>query len=83
MRKIISMSWPQTNTTYYHAQLGLLNKEGAIKEFFCLLYSMAWIYDLWDGSLDKRKVRGLVPCCGQDGYLHLAKVPQHPIDLYR
>ena len=26
-------------------------------------------------SLDKRKVRGLVPCCGQDGYR--AQVPQH------
>ncbi len=24
--------------------------------------SMARIYDLWDGSLDQRKVRGLVPC---------------------
>ncbi len=34
----------------------------------CLLGSMAWIYDLWDGSLDKHKVHGLVPCCGQDGY---------------
>ncbi len=37
--------------------------------------------DLFDGSLEKRKVRGLVPCCGQDGYR--AQVPQHPIELYR
>ncbi len=27
------------------------------------------------------KMRGLVPCCGQDGYR--AQVPQHPIDSYR
>ncbi len=39
----------------------------------CLLGSMARIYKLWDGSLDKRKVGGLVPYCGQDGYR--AKVP--------
>ena len=38
---------------------------------------MARFYDLWDRS----KVRGLVPCCGQDGYQ--AQVPQHPIDSYR
>ena len=38
--------------------------------------SMAKINDLWDGSMDKRKVRGLVLCCGQDGYR--AQVPQHP-----
>ena len=34
----------------------------------CLLCSMARINDLWNGSLDKRKVRSLVPC-GQDGWL--------------
>ena len=32
------------------------------------------------GSLDKRKVRGLVSCCGQDGYR--AQVLQHPIVSY-
>ncbi len=47
----------------------------------CLLWSKARIYDLWDGCLDKRKVRGQVPCCGQDGYR--AQVPQHPLDSYR
>ncbi len=31
----------------------------------CLLCSMAKIYDLWDGSVYKRKVPGLVPWCGQ------------------
>ena len=30
--------------------------------------------------MDQRKVRGLVPCCGKDGYR--AQVPQHPIDSY-
>ena len=31
----------------------------------CLLCSMARINNLWDGSLDKRKVHGLVSFCGQ------------------
>ena len=34
----------------------------------CLLCSMARIDDILDGSSDKRKVRDLVSCCGQDGY---------------
>ena len=46
------------------------------------LYAMQYrIYDLWDGSLDKHKLRGLVTCCGQDGYR--SQVPQHPIVSYR
>ncbi len=40
----------------------------------CLLCSMARIYDLWDGSLDQLKVRGL----DQDSYE--AQEPQHHID---
>ncbi len=40
--------------------------------------SMAKINDIWVGSVDKRRVRGLVPCCGQDGYR--AKVKQLPMD---
>ena len=43
-----------------------------------LLCSMARIYDLWDGSLDKCKVRGLVPCWDQDGYRAKEKKEQHP-----
>ncbi len=38
-------------------------------------------YLVWVGTLDKRKVRGLFPRCGQYGYR--AQVLQHPIDLYR
>ncbi len=34
------------------------------KRVGCLLCSMARIYNLWEGTLDQRKVRGLVPCCG-------------------
>ncbi len=43
-----------------------------------LLCSM--INDLWEGYLDKRKVRILDPFSGQDGYQAL--VPQHSIDSY-
>ncbi len=59
------MPWPQTGVTNYHAQLGPPDKGQRVG---CLLGSMAVIYDLWDGSLEKRKVSGLFPCCGQDGY---------------
>ncbi len=47
----------------------------------CLPCSMARIYDIRDGYLDKRKVRSMVLCCGEDVYR--AQVPQHPIDSYR
>ncbi len=47
----------------------------------CLLCSMDRIFDILDGSLDKRKVRCLVLCCGQDGYR--TQIPQHSIDSYR
>ena len=40
--------------------------------------SVASIYDLWDGCMDKHKVRSVVPCCGQDG--NRAQVTQHSID---
>ena len=43
----------------------------------CLLCSMARIYDLWDGTLDKRI--SLFPCCDHDAYQ--AQVPQQPIVL--
>ncbi len=43
-----------------------------------LLCSIARIYNLWNGSMDKREVRGLIPCCGHYGYR--AQVPQHPLD---
>ena len=39
------------------------------------------IYDLWDLSLDKRKVRGLASCCGQDGSC-TATPPQIHTDTY-
>ena len=68
------MPWPQRQ-----AQLGLPDKGRVIKGLV-ICCSMARINDLWDGSMDKRKVRSLVPCCGQDG--NRALVPQHPIDSY-
>ena len=43
-------------------------------------WSMAKINDLLDGSMDKRKVHSLAPCCGQDG--NRPQVPQHAIDSY-
>ncbi len=61
------MPLPQTGATHYHAQLGPPDKGRAIKRLV-VCWSMARINDLWDGSMCKRKVRGLVPCCGQDGY---------------
>ena len=51
------MPWPQTGTTHYHAKLELPGKDRAIIGLI-VCYIVARIYDLWDGSLDKRKVRG-------------------------
>ncbi len=58
------MPWSQIGATHYHAKLGLPDKGRAIK-------GLVVCYDLWDGSLDKRKVCGLVPFFGQDGYLNI------------
>ncbi len=41
---------------------------------------LLYVTVLWDWSLDKRKVRDLVPFCGQNGYR--AQVPQQPIYSY-
>ncbi len=73
------MPWLQAGSTHYPAQLGPPDKGRAIKGLE-VCWSMARINDLWDGSMDKRKVRGLVPCCGEDGYR--AQVPQRLIDSY-
>ncbi len=44
--------------------------------------SMANINHLWDGSMDKCKVHGLVPCCGQDGYrAQVLQLPQIHIHI--
>ncbi len=80
MSDIDSTSKKECIATYYHAQLGLSDKvcaiKGSIVRYLCCC--MAYINDLWDGSMDKRKVQSLVPCCGQDGIQ--AQVLQHPID---
>ena len=74
------MSWLKTGVFYFHVQLGPPDKGRAIIGLI-ICWSMASINDLWDGSMDKRKVLGLGPCCGQDGYR--AQVLQRPIDSYK
>ena len=49
-----------------------------LQKFTFYVCSMARINNLSDRSMDKRNVRGLVPCWGQDG--SRAHVPQRPID---
>ena len=66
------MPWPKTDVTHYHAQLGPSDKGRTIKGLV-VCWSMARINDLWDGSLDKRKVPSLGPCCGQGGDLYFKK----------
>ncbi len=73
------MPWSQTGATHYYAKLGLQDKGRALKGL-AVCWSMAIINDLWDGSMDQRKVRGLVPCYGH--YCNRAQVPQHPIDSF-
>ena len=73
------MPCPRTGATQYPAQLGLPDEGRAIKGLV-VCWSMVKINDLWDdGSMDQRKVRGLVPCCGQDGYQ--TQVLQHHIEI--
>ena len=54
------MPWPETGATHYHAQLELQDKGRAIKGMVVcyVVTSMAKIYDLLDGSLDKCKLHG-------------------------
>ncbi len=58
---------PQTGATHYRAYLGRQTRVVQLKG--CLLGSITRIYDLWDESLNKRKVHGLDTCCGQEGYM--------------
>ena len=75
------MPKPQkTGATHFHAQLGRPGKGRAIKGLV-VYWSMAKINDQWDETMDKCKVRSLVPCCGRDG--KRAQVPQRPIDSYK
>ncbi len=76
------MPWSKTGGTQYHAQIGLSDNGRPIKGLIdCYVVWLAsMIYGI-HGSLVKRNVRSLVPCCGQDGYR--AQVPQNPIDSYR
>ncbi len=62
----------------YDFQAKFVQLKGWMSAIVCC--SMAKINNLWDGSMDQRKMRGLVPSSGQDGYR--AQVPQHPIDSY-
>ena len=63
----------QTGVTHYHAQLGLPHKGGAIKEL--VLSYIVWIRSM-KGLRTCARCVGMVPCCGQNGYL--AQVPQQP-----
>ncbi len=59
--RVGGMPWPQTGATHLHVQQGLSEKGRAIKGIGCLLCSMARICDLWNGSLDQRKMFGSGP----------------------
>ncbi len=62
------MPWFQTDATHYHAQLGLQDKGRTINGYVVCYdpASMGRIYDQWDGSVDRGKVRGSGR--GQDVY---------------
>ena len=72
------MPWSQSGATHYHEQLELPDKGHTIKGL--VVWYVSWLGSMIYG-IRIRKVRGLVPCYGQDGYQ--AQVPQHPIDTYR
>ncbi len=59
---------PKTGATqYHHAYLGLPGQKSC-KQSAIVCCSIAKINDLLDESMDKCKLRGLVPCCNQHGY---------------
>ncbi len=60
--RVGGMPLPQTGTVMTFRQ------RSCNQRVSCLLCGMARIPYLWDGSLAKRKVCGLIPCCGQDDY---------------
>ena len=62
--------------THYYQQLGRLDKDRTIKRL--VVCYVVWQGYMIYGSLDQRRVVGLVPCCGQDCYQ--AQVPQQSID---
>ena len=61
------MPWPQTGATHYHAQLGLPDKDRAIK-------GLVVCYVVWLGSMIYEMGHRIgarcvvVSCCVQDGY---------------
>ena len=61
-------------------KLGLPDKGCAIKGlvvcYVVWLGSMIYGMGLWT----RESCKGLIPCCGQNGYR--AQVPQHPLDTY-
>ncbi len=73
------MPWPQAGSTHYHVCTVRTGFKGLLSATVCC--SLDKFDDLWDGSMDQLKVRGVFPCCGQDGYQ--AQVLQHPIDTCR
>ncbi len=62
----------------YDFQTKVVQLNGSMSAIVCC--SSAKINDIWDGSMDKRNVCSLVPCCGQDG--NRAQVPQQPKDSF-
>ena len=74
------MPWPQNRRNSLPCTVRTSRHRSCSQRVCCLLLyvvrcSMAKNNDLWDWSMDKRTVRSLVPCFGQDG-----NRPQHPID---
>ena len=70
---------PNRRNLVRHTQLGLPDKGCAIKLVVCYLiwlWSMIYGMNLWTSA----RCVGLVPRCGQDGYL--AQIPKHPINTY-
>ncbi len=71
---------PQPQLITIHSGLGLPDKGRAIKGFVvCLLRIVVRIFKGLVVVSLAQGTWGLIPCCGQDGYL--AQVPQHPLEI--
>ena len=56
--RVGEMPWTKTGATINHAELGFQTKVFQSKGWLSVMW---YGYDLWDGSLDQRKVRGVSP----------------------
>ena len=83
--KLIGLYYTITRKFIIHMSNIKTNSNKRVYPLFnpIMLYSIARINDVWDGSLDKFKLRVSGPLFIGSGWLSRPSTAQHPIDSYR